>query len=209
MKKADVKRSYHQGSGGDPMINVKHHLWVPDLVRRWRDDGHEFSGDAEFWDWLACAWNDDFDYPLEHANELAQTACWEFAADYAHEVWPDYSTELVDEKRWSAEHQSMRFTGEKVPRKRYHVQVYAAGRSGGWLVVSGLPDVEAWDAIDLARWRRFERLIRDLADSEYPYEFIWHLHENVWEPNYAEPRRAAARRAEEAERWVDALATLG
>lgn len=37
-----------------------------------------------------------------------------------------------------------------------NAQVYSAGRSGGWLVVEGLPDVEDWDAVMLGRWRRFE-----------------------------------------------------
>lgn len=43
-------------------------------------------------------------------------------------------------------------------------QVELDGRSGGWLVVTGLPDIEEWDAIQLAKWRKFERFARDLAD---------------------------------------------
>lgn len=34
------------------------------------------------------------------------------------------------------------------------------GRSGGWLVVHGLKDVDEWDAIDLMRWAKFEKSIR-------------------------------------------------
>lgn len=45
------------------------------------------------------------------------------------------------------------------------VTVWSEGRSGGWAVVDGLDDPEEWDAIALAKWRRFERLARGLADS--------------------------------------------
>ena len=39
------------------------------------------------------------------------------------------------------------------------VRVYAAGRSSGWLIVRGLYDVESWDAVDLAKWRKFSRQV--------------------------------------------------
>jgi hypothetical protein len=45
------------------------------------------------------------------------------------------------------------------------VKVYSKGRSSGWLTVHGLPPVESWDAVDLARWRRFEREVE--SDVEY------------------------------------------
>lgn len=34
--------------------------------------------------------------------------------------------------------------------------VYQEGRSGGWMVVHGLPDVEEWDAVMLGKWRSLE-----------------------------------------------------
>jgi len=42
-----------------------------------------------------------------------------------------------------------------------HCKVYSEGRSGGWLVVHGLPEVETWDAVMLAKWRRFEKLVQE------------------------------------------------
>lgn len=39
-------------------------------------------------------------------------------------------------------------------------KVYSEGRSGGWLVVHELPDVETWDAVMLAKWRRLEKLVQ-------------------------------------------------
>lgn len=152
MKKADIERSYHQGHHGDPMINVKHHLWVPDLIRRWRDDGHEFSGDRGFWAWLDELWeHSDYD-ALNQADERAREDCWEDAQGTADLAWPN--------------------------RK---VKVWSAGRSAGWLVVDGLPDVDDWDAIAVGRWALFAKAIRCIVDDEYPYSFIWHLHVNVWE----------------------------
>jgi hypothetical protein len=45
------------------------------------------------------------------------------------------------------------------------VKVWTEGRSGGWLVVDfDEDDVAGWDAVALAKWRKFERLARDLAD---------------------------------------------
>lgn len=67
------------------------------------------------------------------------------------------------------------------------------GRSGGWVVVLGLPDISEWDAVRLARWRRFERIARDIADgimagvlsSLYINEYEWAQDES------AESERAA------------------
>lgn len=43
--------------------------------------------------------------------------------------------------------------------------VMSAGRSGGWLIVEGLPPVDSWDAVQFGQWRKFARLIRDeIAD---------------------------------------------
>jgi len=46
-----------------------------------------------------------------------------------------------------------------------NVKVYSEGRSGGWLVVHGLPDVGSWDAITVSAWGRFERQLK--ADIAY------------------------------------------
>lgn len=40
------------------------------------------------------------------------------------------------------------------------VTVYSAGRFGGWLIVTGLRDIECWNALDLAMWRGFESSIK-------------------------------------------------
>lgn len=68
---------------------------------------------------------------LGYAFESAQGMFWEQASEDVAEYFPGYS-----------------------------VEAFSEGRSGGWLVVRGLPDVETWDAILLSRWRKFERETR-------------------------------------------------
>ena len=61
------------------------------------------------------------------------------------------------------------------------VKAYSAGRSAGWLIVVGLPDVELWDAVALAKWRRFEKGIR--ADVDYRTAFeqvVEDIQSNEW-----------------------------
>jgi hypothetical protein len=60
------------------------------------------------------------------------------------------------------------------------VEVQYGGRSGGWACVTGLTDIADWDAVDLAKWRRFariaeqtargipEQLVYSIACNEYP-----------------------------------------
>ena len=69
----------------------------------------------------------------ETAERAAQWA-WESAQEQFWEIETEYATEHFGRG----------------------VDAYSAGRSGGWLVVMGLPDIEYWDALDLAKWRGFE-----------------------------------------------------
>ena len=54
------------------------------------------------------------------------------------------------------------------------VDVWQDGRSGGWLIVDNLPDVETWDAIMVSRWARAVKIVRSyLEDCDYQY--AWRL----------------------------------
>lgn len=44
-------------------------------------------------------------------------------------------------------------------------RVYQEGRSGGWLVVYDLPEIESWNAVMLAKWRKFENTVK--AEVKY------------------------------------------
>ena len=73
------------------------------------------------------------------------------------------------------------------------VTLWQEGRSGGWVVVDGLPDIEEWDAIRLARWRRFERIAREIADG-VPFQVLSSIYINEYEAardEAAERERAA------------------
>lgn len=60
------------------------------------------------------------------------------------------------------------------------VSLSREGRSGGWVVVDGLPEIEDWDAIRLARWRKFERIARESA-AGIPYQMLGNLYINEFE----------------------------
>lgn len=56
------------------------------------------------------------------------------------------------------------------------IEVYQEGRSGGWLVIRGLPDIEEWDAVMLGRWHKFECECREeikfFTSEEYVFDAI-------------------------------------
>lgn len=46
-----------------------------------------------------------------------------------------------------------------------NLKVYSEGRSGGWYVVHGLPNIESWDAVMLAKWHKLEKAVK--AEVQY------------------------------------------
>lgn len=131
---------------GLPAIDVKVRHWIDDL----RDDQWESiraeldCGDAAAgFDlaWIKAHGGDDF-HGFEYAWEWATADGWEYAATDLENV---YGTD-----RWPP------------------VTIEQQGRSGGWLVVRGLPDVEEWDAVLLAKWARFVKYVRQTVD-DIPY----------------------------------------
>lgn len=95
---------------------------------------------------------------LEGLPEDMQSALWERALESGWESLRGYVAECFPND---------------------NVSVCAEGRSGGWAVVTGLPEIEEWDAVLLARWRKFERLARAEADdipramAELAYLNLW------------------------------------
>jgi hypothetical protein len=59
-------------------------------------------------------------------------------------------------------------------------KVYSAGRSGGWAYIENLPDFDSWDAIDLAKWRKFELAAKAIA-ADVPYQMVVSLYMNEYE----------------------------
>jgi hypothetical protein len=92
----------------------------------------------------------DIDDVMERFGCSEKTA--ERALEYAFETHAEMFWETAKDDL--TEHY---FVGERL-------KLYSAGRSGGWLVVVGLPDIEDWDAIALSRWARFATGIRREVD---------------------------------------------
>lgn len=139
--------------GGLPAVNVKVHSGIDS--RTWeafeRDEG---SHDPRFTpEWVEANVSDD------RMDDLFWRVCgWEYeylerwaTGKDGDSLFPDDCVELSQE-----------------------------GRMGGWVVVSGLPDLEDWDAVRLARWRKFERIAREIADG-IPLQMLSSLYANEFE----------------------------
>jgi hypothetical protein len=61
-----------------------------------------------------------------------------------------------------------------------HVTVEQEGRSGGWVIVVGLDDVDEWDAVALAKWRKFAKYARNIADG-IPEQMVYCIELNEFE----------------------------
>lgn len=66
-----------------------------------------------------------------------------------------------------------------------HVKVYSEGRSGGWLIVDGLPDVEHWNGSMVAKWGRFVRLCGEYV-AQVPGSYLDMVYHNAFLPEQAE-----------------------
>lgn len=191
MKRDDIERRHHYGRAAVPAINVKHHFVLGAIDKKFRGTRgpspflcaecgtakhahaavrprhrfvpggeytiHEFGDDATFWEWVDYVEehvDDAWDWPrglFARAEDIAREDGWERAKELAYDVWG---------------------SGQ--------VQVYQEGRSGGWLVVHGLGDIDEWDAIEVSRWARFQRGVKETV-ADLDYQFVWHLYENVYE----------------------------
>jgi len=57
-------------------------------------------------------------------------------------------------------------------------KLYQAGRSGGWLYIDGMTreSMEHWNAIDVAKWAKFEKWSKQTAD-DVPFQYLWYINE--------------------------------
>ncbi len=62
-----------------------------------------------------------------------------------------------------------------------NVEVWQDGRSGGWLYVDGLPDIESWDAIQVSQWSRFVKSVKEDIKYRASWESVKEMIEaNEW-----------------------------
>lgn len=152
----DVQLSYHQGTRNQPMINVKvHNPTIPPLDgetptlvtgRPSQSGGDTFNSmiDEHITDPRLLAMDrselrDLVEKYIESHDWIFQTACeseFEQATTDAQELFAN-------------------------PR----LKCWLGGRSGGWFIVDGLPDVESWGIDELTAWAELERLCKGLVDG--------------------------------------------
>lgn len=194
--RADVT-TYHPGYGwGErlPAVNIKRHLWesgetgdFPTALLEGVARGRGYDPDP-FAAWWRSQGDDAIENLIDGADgygfryfalesELEYLAEWCNSAERSDALFPDHAVTLETE-----------------------------GRSGGWLVVRGLPDLDTWDAVMLSRWRRFERIVRHMVD-DFAATVAGLVCINTYESELAEAE-AERRRLAEVDRQVSAWATL-
>lgn len=81
------------------------------------------------------------------------------------------------------------------------VKVYSAGRSGGWAYIeqfkaeshgSGYDVTDGWDAIDVAKWGKFARWARLIAD-DVEYQMVQMILINLFQPEHEAAQKRAFR----------------
>lgn len=184
-KKSDVLRDYHSRRGQElPALNVKDHGRVEYTAER-----------------IAAHYGCD--------ERLARRAV-EFVYESEHEQFWDYDApELLNHVMLGPDK-----GGDYAPvgLKESPFKVYAEGRSGGWLVVEGLPPVSEWDGATFQKWRKFARLIRETMEFKRTFECARDLIDaNEWCPKAGTTagNREAARMTPSARLAQAALAIHG
>lgn len=174
-RKTDVQTSYHNGgSRGAPMLNVKVHMSHRNVSLPLAEGMYLLPGEDV---WREALTHEGFTHEWIDTN----------LSDGDMQIW----WEAACQSGWEMAHETARDIFGPV-------DMWQEGRSGGWLVVPDLADVEGWDAIDLGKWRTFARHI-DAIVEDIPRAFLMLVYMNVYEP---------AHEAEEAEAADDAAALL-
>ncbi len=78
------------------------------------------------------------------------------------------------------------------------VKVYQEGRSGGWLVVENLPDLEEWDAIMVGKWGSFVKGVEAMVEA-----FPESLADLVYINTYDIVLSDRAKRADMVSKWAE------
>ena len=98
------------------------------------------------------------DWIEEHVSDDVLDSTFWHVCEFEFEYLADYAPEILGE-------------GITVSRE---------GRSGGWAVVEGLPEIEEWDAVRVAKWRKFERIAKEIA-AGVPFQILSSLYLNQFD----------------------------
>lgn len=86
--------------------------------------------------------------------------------------WGACEAEYEYLEEWATNAEDSLFPDDRITLER-------EGRSGGWIAVDGLPEIDEWDAVRLGRWRRFERIAREIADG-IPHQMLVSIYINAF-----------------------------
>ena len=106
-----------------------------------------------------------------------------------HTTPPEFTLKWIDQNMEEG-HQSESWTiaceqgfehAEEIAKELFgaNVKVYQEGRSGGWLVVHGLGDVESWGPEDLEAWNTFGIRVQAIA-QDTPRRWLEMVYFNVF-----------------------------
>jgi hypothetical protein len=144
----DVQRSYHRGENGAPMVNIKVQSFELPEGDAFADLLSEFALDSK----LAALKPADLRTLVERYIEKHWEPLFEVACEQGYESAADDAKATF----FSA----------------YPVKTHTAGRSGGWLVVEGLPDVDSWEPKLLKAWSEFEAACKAQVE-DIPRAMAW------------------------------------
>jgi hypothetical protein len=133
-----------------PAVNVKVHRGIE---YAWQAFSEQENHDPRF----------TLEWIREHVSDETADAIFWMTCEYEFEALASYAADDPD-----------------AIFADYGVTVEQDGRSGGWAVVVGLPPIDEWDAVLLAKWRKFERIARATAD-DVPYQMLCALLCNEFE----------------------------
>ena len=158
-KKDDVEFHSDGYRPGHPAVNVKVYKTI-DSVELPFCEGGMVAGDAPAGTPIKWEYSDPeftHEWIEEHVSEDELYEWWDVACQDNWEMVEDDCEEI------------------------FGVKCYQEGRSGGWAVPDGIEDFDSWDAIMLARWRKFERAAKMYAD-DVPYATVNNIYYNVFLP---------------------------
>lgn len=156
----DNVETHAQGYYGPhlPAVNVKVHgdyrrVSLPLDLGRVSDDG------GATWQDVTTAPGFSHEWIEAHISEELAYSYWEMACQSGYEQAGEIAAEI-----WPG------------------ADVHSEGRSGGWLVVDNGPDSDltTWDAVALAKWRKFERACGEIV-ADIPRAFLESVYMNEWE----------------------------
>lgn len=96
---------------------------------------------------------------------------WGWIDSHISDEYMNAVFEMVCRWRW----EDLEYEAKEIFGK--YVKIWQTGRSGGWCEVEGLPDIEHWDAVMLAKWRKFEGFCKRTVDY-IPEEILDNIYNN-------------------------------